>query len=111
MKVKQFVRIALLGGAAAVSSSALAANVIGTDVLVFVAASNGQYYIGDSGVALSSILSVAQIQAGETAGIAANNPNLNAIDTTTMQGPQAAQLNASPNLASFMTTNSCSTAG
>lgn len=101
INLKHAVRAALVG-AAFVSTGALAANVTGTDLIVFVQDSTtGTYYIGDTGIALTSVLSVAQIQAAETASSIGQ-----AVDFTTMVTPTAASLNAAPNLSSFITSHS-----
>ncbi|MBS0375213.1 MAG: VPLPA-CTERM sorting domain-containing protein [Proteobacteria bacterium] len=100
MKLKQVVRLALIS-AAVVSSSAMAANVTGTDLIVFVQdTTTGTYYIGDTGISLNSLLTQAQIASAEAA-----SPLGQTVDFTSLLAPTAAALNNAPNLASFLTSH------
>lgn len=97
--MKHLIKAALLGGAF-VSANAFAsgAGVTSSDVLVFVTdTSNGTFYVADTGVTLSSLLSTGSIQAAE---IANGGP---VADTTLLGAPTATQLQTA-NLASFVTT-------
>jgi hypothetical protein len=101
MKLKHVVRVVLVGAAVA-SANAFGANITQTDLTVFVQASNGNYYIGDSGVTLDSVLTASQIATLE-------GSSGQVIGPTTLNEPTAAQLGSAPNLAAFMSANSSAT--
>ncbi len=100
--MKHLIKAALFGGAL-VSANAFAASagVTSTDVILFVTdTTNPAYYVDDTGVTLSSLLSSSTIATLETAN---GGP---VKDTTSLVGPTAAQLNSAANLASFLSTHS-----
>jgi hypothetical protein len=101
MKLKHVVRVVLLGAALA-GSNAFAANITQTDLTVLVSSSDGNYYIGDSGVTLDSVLTAAQIATLE-------GGTGQAIGPTALNEPTAAQLGSAPNLAAFMSANAGTT--